>query len=353
VTAAERAYPSATELPPTARIAGWLADGTAHFAPVGQLALDGDRACCHLCGNWYLSVGSHLRVHGWTKDEYVAAFGLERGNPLAGPATAKRRAAALIARSVTEPAVQQAQLRARDRARSGELAALARTANTARPHPPERRGKTLAALARVRPEARAAGTARHARRQLREQGAEIAARFGFAELRDYVRDRRRRGLSLAAMSREAGVHKDWFSRHLPALAPEVDGPGAGRPATVDAAWQSIVAALGFDTLGAYLACRHVEQHRTVTAIAREAGRSRAAVVAAMARHGVAVTAHSRSRRTGEEREERAARLLGADSLGAHVDARRSAGASWALLAAECGLPASTLRRRNARPRSVG
>jgi len=47
------------------------------------------------------------------------AFGLELNNPLSGEATRKRRAAALTARQAVEPAIQQAQAAARERARSG------------------------------------------------------------------------------------------------------------------------------------------------------------------------------------------------------------------------------------------
>src|SRR5262249_40597544 len=87
---------------------GVLADGTRYYSPLGRLLVDGDRVCCHLCGRWYLSVASHLRSHGWAKADYIAAFGLELGNPLAGEATHKRRSAALTARQAIEPAIQQA-----------------------------------------------------------------------------------------------------------------------------------------------------------------------------------------------------------------------------------------------------
>src|SRR5262245_19024301 len=130
-----------------AAVTGWLPDGTPHYAPPGGMLADGDRVCCHLCGAWFLSVASHLRMHGWTKAAYIAAFGLEVGNPLTGALTRKRRSAALTARQAVEPALLRAQAAARTRARSGALTAAASTAARGRPHPAERRAKTLATLA--------------------------------------------------------------------------------------------------------------------------------------------------------------------------------------------------------------
>src|SRR5262245_46587240 len=147
---------------PQPRSAGFLPDGTAYYAPVGQILVDGDRVCCHLCGRWFLSVGSHLSAHGWTKSGYLAAFGLEFGNPLSGEATRKRRSAALAARSAVEAVIQQAQQEAVRRCRTGDLTRTAAAAARGRAQPAERRAKTLATLAGVSPQARAAGARRWA-----------------------------------------------------------------------------------------------------------------------------------------------------------------------------------------------
>src|SRR5262245_22125720 len=195
---------------------GRLFDGTEFFAPIGQLLVDGDRVCCHLCGSWFLSVAPHLRVHGWSKAAYIDAFGLERGNALAGDATRKRRAAALTARAVVEPAIRTAQADAVARARSGALTAAAAAAARGRPHPPQRRVKTLATLSGIDPTARVEGRRRH----LRLFADAVAARFGFDAFEAYVTARLQNGMSMAAISREAGLHKDWVVRHLAALAPE-------------------------------------------------------------------------------------------------------------------------------------
>ena len=74
---------SAVSLPPLP--IGLLADGTLYYAPIGEVVVTGALVTCHLCGRSLRSVTAHLRAHGWTKQAYCEAFGLERGRPeLAG-----------------------------------------------------------------------------------------------------------------------------------------------------------------------------------------------------------------------------------------------------------------------------
>ncbi|MER7009486.1 MucR family transcriptional regulator [Dactylosporangium sp. NPDC000555] len=324
-----------------AQVVGRLADGTPHYAPVGVLLAEDDRVCCHLCGRWFLSVASHLRYHGWTKTAYIAAFGLELGNPLSGPATSKRRSEALGARHA-EPAIVGARLAARERAGNGALTEAAARAAQGRPHPAERRAKTLAALAGVDPAARAEGNRRRAegnrRRGERHReriATEVAARFGFATFEEYLAARVRAGLSMAAISREAGLHKDWVCRHAPVTQ---------RPAPGEARLGPVARALGHAGVGAYLRAVHIEQHRTVAAIALEAGVSRWTVLAALRHHGIEPAAHAAMRHAAEARGRSAARALGFASIGAFVAARRAEGAPWSALAAESGIAPTSLRR---------
>ncbi|WP_432986277.1 hypothetical protein [Dactylosporangium sp. CA-233914] len=313
---------------------GRLDDGTPHYAPIGELPVDGDRVCCHLCGRWFLSVASHLRVHGWTKAGYLEAFGLERTNPLSGPATRKRRASALGARGA-EPAIRDARRAARERAGSGALTAAAARAARGRAHPAERRVKTLAALATIEPAARAAGNRRRGEEHRARVAAAVAARSGFASFGEYVTARVRAGLSMAAISREAGLHKDWVSRHAP--VPQRPPPGETRLAPV-------ARAHGFDGVGAYLRAAHEEQHRSVAAIALEAGVSRWTVLAALRHHGIEPTAHAAKRHGATARASAAARALGFSSIEAFVAARRAQGLPWHALAAESGIAPTSLRR---------
>ncbi|GAA2593800.1 hypothetical protein GCM10010399_25480 [Dactylosporangium fulvum] len=328
---------------------GRLADGTAYFAPTGRMLGDGDRVCCHLCGRWFLSVASHLRVHGWSKVDYVAAFGLELGNPLAGPGTRRRRAAALRLRQDREPALRQAQGEARQRARSGALTQAAATAARGRPHPAERREKTLAALSAVRPAARAAGNRRRAERHRDEVAAAVAARFGYATFVAYVGARLAAGWSMAAVSREAGLHKDWVCRQLPALAPALAaGRTVVRPHPGDVRLSPIARSLGHADVAAYLHHAHLREHRTVAALAAQAGVSRSTVLAAMRRHGITPMPHASSRHRADERGLAVAGPFGFGSLAAYVAHRRGQGMTWRALVAESGLAESTLRRHGRR-----
>ena len=303
-------------------------------APIGQMLTDGERVRCHLCGQWFLSVASHLRVHGWSKADYIAEFGLELGNPLSGPATRERRSAALHARRV-EPAIRHAQQRALARSRSGALTLAAAEAARGRRHPAERRVKTLATLAGIDPQARAEGNRRRARQHRERLTREVAARFGYATFDDYLADRLAAGMSMAAISREAGLHKDWVSRHVPL-------PGAGRGATDRLS--PVARRLGFADTRAYLTATHVEQHRSVASIAAEAGVTRSTVLTALRRHGIDVVPHAAKRHLADTRGRTVARSLGFETLQDYITDRRAAALPWTALAAETGLPATTLRR---------
>ena len=340
-----------TDAPDLSRLLGWLPDGTPRHAPIGQLLVDGDRVCCHLCGRWYLSVASHLRSHEWTKADYIAAFGLELGNPLSGDATHRRRSAALRARSRHEPAVRAAQEQARRRAHSGALTAAASLAARGRAHSAQRRPKTLAALTAIKPEARAEANARRAQAHRDRVARAAAALCGFADFTEFALDRIGSGTSLAAISREAGLHKDWVSRHLGDVAPRAltawqhsragctSGPG-------DRSWAPVLDRSGFGDLETFLRTRHLGQSRTVAEIAREAQRSRPAVVAAMARHGLTPIPHVAKRARAADRGVRVAGDAGFDSLADFICARRGRGDSWRSMAAEIGLPETTLRRHS-------
>jgi len=120
---------------------GVLDDGTPFYAPIGEVIVDGSLVTCHLCGRSLRSVTAHLRVHGWTKQAYCDAFGLERGQSLEGPETRKLRAAALASRLVFDPAMRQGSAAGRDRARSGDLTRDAARAARGRRMPEQRRRK--------------------------------------------------------------------------------------------------------------------------------------------------------------------------------------------------------------------
>jgi AraC-like DNA-binding protein len=327
-------------------VAGVLADGTVAYAPVGEIALDGPRIICHLCGRSYRSVAAHLASHGWTKDRYCETFGLERSQSLESQETRKLRAAALTARLLFDPAIREGSAAGRERAKAGELARDAAAAARGRPFPEQRRKKALRTRSASPSPAVAQANRARADRHLAEVAESVARAHGFDDLRAYVADRTRAGVSLAAISREAGLHKDWLSRHLRRIDPEAAASvtGAEAVARAQTRWLPVLAELGFDDLGAYLRCRHADQHWTVNAMAAELGVSRPALESAMRRHGLDRVAHAAKRHAADQRTAEVASRLGYASIAEYVAARRAEGLTWRALAAESGQPQTWLRR---------
>jgi len=326
-------------------VVGVLADGTPFYAPIGEVISDDSRVACHLCGRWLRSVTAHLRAHGWTKEAYSEAFGLERGQPLEGPETRKLRAAALASRLVFEPAIREGSAAGRQRARAGELTRDAAAAARGRRIPEQRRRKAMRALATVQPAVTAQANRERAARHLASRAAGAARRQGYPDIGSLVLARVGQGASLAEISCEAGLHKDWLSRHLgradPAAASAVQ---LGRTGKWDARWLPALRKLGFADVAAYLQERHIVQHRTVHAIAAEVGMSNHAVETALHRHGLARVAHADKRHRAGQRAAQVAASRGFGSIADYVAQRRAAGWTWRAMAAESGQPQSWLRR---------
>ena len=283
-------------------VAGALGDGTPFYAPIGEVIVDDSLVTCHLCGRALRSVTAHLRVHGWTKEAYCEAFGLERGQSLEGPQTRKLRAAALASRLVFDPAVREGSAAGRNRARAGDLTRDAAAAARGRRLPEQRRRKVRQALAAIPPAAVAQANRERASRHLARVATAAAQRHGYPDIAAFVLARVAEGASLAAISREAGLHKDWLSRHLDDV--DLAAATAVRRRCLDrwdARWRSALEPLGFADVPSYLYQRHIVQHRTVNAIAAEIGLSHHAVETGLRRHGLARTAHAAKRHTAPAR----------------------------------------------------
>lgn len=325
---------------------GALADGTPFFVPCGQVAVAGDRVICHLCGRAFRSVTAHLRVHGWTKQDYCTAFGLERGQSLEGQETRKLRAAAFTARLIFDPAIRAGSATGRERARSGQLARDAAAAATGRQHPQQRRQKAAGPLTGAAAAAAGRANAERAQQRLAATAAAVAHRHGYPDLDAFVLAGVASGASLAALSRASGLNKDWLSRHLAAVAPAaaaalpaVRSPHAGQRLT------AAVSGLGFADVADYLRDRHAIRHWTVSAIAREAGVSPPTVRSALERHGISREAHAARRHDARARAAQVAVAAGVSSVSDYIAQRRATGLTWRAIAAECGQPESWLRRR--------
>ncbi|HEX2322744.1 MAG TPA: hypothetical protein VHJ18_27515 [Streptosporangiaceae bacterium] len=273
-------------------------------------------------------------------------FGLERTQSLEGHETRKLRSAAFAARLIFEPAVREGSAAGRARARAGELARDAAAAARGRPIPEQRRRKNARASGAGLSAAAKTASRERADRKLAAVASSAAARQGFADIGTLVAAKM--AASLAAVSREIGLQKDWLSRHLVRLDPMAASLARQRPRSQpDGAWKPILDGLGFDDVGAYLRDRHVLRHQTVNAIAAEMGMSRHAVDAALRRHGLTSMPHAAKRHAASQRAALVAARLGYPSVPSYVNDRRAAGWTWNSIASESGQPQSWLRRHAA------
>jgi len=330
-----------------APVTGVLADGTVFYAPLGEVVIEGSMVTCHLCGRSFRSVAAHLASHGWTKAQYCETFGLERGQSLEGPATRKLRAAAFTARLLFEPAVRQGSAAGHERARSGDLTREAAAAARGRPFPQQRRRKAALARAPIPSAAASQASRDRADRQLSAAAANAARRHGYPDIGAFVIARTRDGASMAAISREAGLHKDWLARHLGRVDPAAAEAARRRAAErLDLRWRPALRLLGYPDVATYLRERHLVQHQTVNAMAAEVGMSHHAVTSALRRHGLASVAHATKRHEARRRALDVAARLGYADIASYIGDRRSRGWTWNTIAAESGQPETWLRRHS-------
>jgi len=174
-----------------------LPDGTGLHAPHGELVTEAGtgRVCCHLCGRWYVSLGSHIRRHGHTADSYRDAMGLCRSRPLVAHTLSRS-----IATRQTEAYLRSPDLRARlaagqEFAKTGHLTTLAHTARTTSV---SREG------ARIRRAALEAGRATRAAQRARVLGRRLRE-LGFDNLGDYLHHAYSTGASLRSLAKVTGL----------------------------------------------------------------------------------------------------------------------------------------------------
>jgi hypothetical protein len=328
---------------------GVLDDGTPYYAPIGQITADDSLVTCHLCGRSYRSVTAHLASHGWTKAHYCTTFGLERSQSLEGAETRKLRSTAFSARLIFEPALRTGSALGRDRARTGDLTRAAADAARGRPFPEQRRRRSRQGLTAAAGTQVARANRERADRRIASVASQVALQRGYPCIGQLVQDRIEAGLSLAAISRECGLDKDWMSRHLERLDPAAAALAANRGEcrAQDARWSPVIRRLGFDDVASYLRQRHHVEHKSVNAIAREVGLSFPTVKAALQRHGLNVSSHASKRYAAERRGQEVAASLGVASIQDFVERRRAAGWTWREMAAESGQPQTWLRRHAA------
>lgn len=202
---------------------------------------DGERVRCHICGQWFRSVGSHAALtHGVDSRTYRERYGLPRLLPLTSPALSRARSedsksrvgsagwarfeeardpqAASDARVFTDPSPVTV------RGRAGRIAAVtpqvvaaarfcevcgARLTGRARTCS----DKCLAAL-------KARATRRHweelrATRPSEEEKRELIAAEGTDQLRAVVERLQRDGVPSRQIGKALGRSQAWMARHFP------------------------------------------------------------------------------------------------------------------------------------------
>ncbi len=171
-----------------------LPDGTGLHAPPGELVIEPGtgRVCCHLCGRWYVSLGSHVRKHGHTADSYRDTMGLRRTRPLVAETLSRS-----IAARQTEAYQRCPELRARlavgqEFSKTGRLASLAHTA------------RTSLEGARIRHAALEAGRATRAAQRDRALARRLRE-LGVDDLGDYLRQAYSAGASLRSLAKVTGL----------------------------------------------------------------------------------------------------------------------------------------------------
>jgi AraC-like DNA-binding protein len=326
-------------------IVGYLDDGTPYFSPIGEVVADHSRVICHLCGGAFKSVAAHLTSHGWTKAQYCEAFGLERSQSLEGAQTRKLRATVFAARLVFEPAVRAGSALGHQRARTGDLTRDAANAARGRPFPEQRRRRSQGLLTPAAQLGLARANRERADKQLSAMADQIARQQGYSDIARLVQDKLAAGHSMAAISRDCGLSKDWMSRHLRRLDPSAaELARASRSEQLDARWFSAIESLGFSDVGGYLRQRHLVERATISAIANEVGLSFHTVKAALKRHDIVASPHVTKRYGEDRRVETVTSALGVDSISDYVRRAKRLGWTWQRMAAESGQSETWLRR---------
>lgn len=204
----------------------WVSpDGTGLHCPPGELVRDrqSGQLCCHLCGRWFVSLGSHVRVHGYTAAGYRRAMGLCAGQGL----VAQNLAASIADRQrrayVEQPAVRDRFAAGQDLARTGRLAwrakaaASASAASASAAEPAQRLRARSASLAAGRASQQVARE-----QQLRKR----LAGLGHAELDGYLRATYGAGGSLALLAAETGLGRASLRSALLAAGVQVRPSGS-------------------------------------------------------------------------------------------------------------------------------
>lgn len=195
-----------------------LADGTGLHAPHGHLVRDADsgRVCCHLCGRWFVALGAHVRVHGYTADTYRTALGLCSSHGLVAEVLSEQIRRRTAAQYEADPDVRERFAVGQAMARSGQLAWRRRAATASQPEPAQR--------VRERREQLAAGRASQDAARHRQLAGRLAA-LGAMDLPSYLRSAYAEGASLDSLAEATGLGRVQLRQALAEAGVQVRSTG--------------------------------------------------------------------------------------------------------------------------------
>lgn len=246
-----------------------LPDGTGLHTPLGQLVEDPatGRLCCHLCGRWFVSLGAHVRAHGYTADTYRDAMHLLRTRPLVS-SEMSTSIATRQARAYRDSAqVRERFAEGQQLARTGQLAWRARAGNLESWQRLERVETSYAQLA--------AGRATRARHREGHLAALLVER-GTPDLSTFLRTEYAAGASLQTLARTTGLGRNRLRAALTAAGIMVRSTGhnsaAGKRSRAEAADAAAAARVGTDDLHRWLTDCY-DQGWSLTRLAAAVGHS--------------------------------------------------------------------------------
>lgn len=288
--AQDSSLPLATPAPTThSHLHLWrLPDGTGLHAPYAELAVDPEtlRLCCHLCGKWFFSLGSHVRAHGHTADSYRQDMGLcdttaLTCSTLSASIAGRQSAGYRRDRQVRENLQQGRSARKTQNLADSRLEASATSSasSTVMNEPAQR--------VRRRREALAAGRATLAAR--REQTlAMMLAEQGYDSLHDFLRRSYSQGAGLEGLAQTTGLGRARLRREVEIAGIMVRAVGQNtsgvRQARAHANDAAAAARVGCEDLLVWFNERH-DDGWSVNRMAHEVGRSVPWVKQRLARGG--------------------------------------------------------------------
>lgn len=241
-------------------------DGTGLHAPPGQVVRDrgtGD-VCCHVCGEFFRALGSHIRAHGYTAAQYRRAMGLSRAQPLTSTGLSESISRRQRQSYAASPEHRQRLEPGQEMVRDGRLTELAKTSG----HMP---------LQSERLRSAALEQGRRTREQHRREAmSERVDELGIDELGPWLCATYTHGTSLADLADTLGIGHQRLRSELKRAGVDLRPQGAnsarGKRSRAIANEQRAAQRVGTDDLKAWLN----EQHRcgaSLSELARRVGHS--------------------------------------------------------------------------------